>query len=94
MPARVRKIRHDDETRAKIQTAQIINRLQAHINGEIELSATQVSAAKVLLGKTLPDLGAVEHTGTVEQTYIARLPAPVADMDEWQKRYTPPTAIQ
>lgn len=36
-------------------------------------------------------LAAVEHTGRVEHNYVARLPAPVADMTEWQKRYTPPT---
>lgn len=64
MPARVRKIRHDDETRAKIQAAQIINRLQKCIDGEVELSAQQVSAAKTLLDKVLPNLQAVDGTLT------------------------------
>lgn len=59
MPARVNKIRHDDETRAKIKAAQIINRLQACVDGEVTLDAQQVSAAKALLNKVLPDLQAV-----------------------------------
>ena len=51
---------HDERTRAKIQTSQLINRLISHVNGEVELSSTQVRAAEVLLKKTLPDLSAVE----------------------------------
>lgn len=66
MAARVRKIRHDEETRAKIQAAQIINRLHNCVMGKVELSPAQVSAAKTLLDKALPNLQAVdmsaEHT--------------------------------
>lgn len=50
---------HDVRTRAKIQTTQLIKRLLQHANGEVEMSATQVRAAEVLLKKTLPDLSAV-----------------------------------
>ena len=56
MPARVNKIRHDETTRAKIQAAMIINRLQDCVAGKVTLDATQVSAAKTLLAKVLPDL--------------------------------------
>lgn len=66
MAARTRKIRHDDETRAKIQTSQLINRLTAHAFGEVELAPTQVKAIEVLLRKTLPDLSAVDMNATVE----------------------------
>ena len=59
MAARKRAIRHDDNTRAKIQAAQLINRLTAHACGELELSNTQVRAIEVLLRKTLPDLSDV-----------------------------------
>lgn len=60
MPARVKKIRHDDETRSKIQAAQIINRLHTHIMAEAPImDSSQVSAAKVLLNKVLPDLQSV-----------------------------------
>lgn len=59
MAARKRAIRHDENTRAKIQAAQLINRLTAHACGELELSSTQVRAIEVLLRKTLPDLSDV-----------------------------------
>lgn len=63
MAARVNKIRHDDETRAKIQASQLINRLTDHALGDLELSQTQVRSIEILLKKTLPDLSAVEHSG-------------------------------
>lgn len=63
MAARVNKIRHDDETRAKIQTSQLINRLQGYVLGEIELQPGQVTAALGLMKKTLPDLSAAEISG-------------------------------
>lgn len=59
MAARTRKIRHDENTRLKIQAAQLINRLQGHANGKVDLSPTQVRAIEVLLRKTLPDLSDV-----------------------------------
>jgi len=56
MAARIRKIRHDQETRAKIKTSQLVNRLTAHVLGEVEMVPSQVTAALGLLRKTLPDL--------------------------------------
>lgn len=38
-------------------------RLLAHVEGKIEMSATQVNAAKILLSKIVPDLGRTEVTG-------------------------------
>ncbi len=64
MAARVRKIRHDEETRKKIQASQLINRLTHHVLSEQDImSASQVRAAEVLLRKTLPDLASVQHSG-------------------------------
>ena len=60
MAARTVKIRHDEETRAKIQTSQLINRLEDHILNDLDLKPTQVTAALGLLKKTLPDLANVE----------------------------------
>lgn len=56
MAARIRKIRHDEETRLKIKVSQLINRLTAHASGEVELTPTQVRAIEILLRKALPDL--------------------------------------
>lgn len=62
MAARMRKS-HQDDVRAKIQTSQLVNRLEGHALGEVELTATQIKAIEVLIRKTLPDLSAVEMTG-------------------------------
>lgn len=48
--------RHDDEARKKIQTSQLINRLEDHILNDKDLKPSQVQAALGLLKKTLPDL--------------------------------------
>lgn len=66
MAPRSRKIKHDDETRARIQAAMIVNRLMDNIMGKVDLSPAQVSAAKTLLNKVLPDLSAVQHSGDPE----------------------------
>lgn len=54
---------HDQRTREKIQTSQLINRLMAHANGECDMAATQVRAAEILLKKVLPDLSSAELSG-------------------------------
>jgi len=63
MPARVNKIRHDEQTRAKIQAAQIINRFHKCVMGEVILDAQQVSCGKALLAKVLPDLASMTLAG-------------------------------
>jgi hypothetical protein len=62
MAERLRKM-HQDDVRAKIKTSQLINRLENHALGELDLSATQIKAIEVLIRKTLPDLSAVAMTG-------------------------------
>ena len=58
-----RSPRYAEAVRARIRAGGIVKRLEDHILGTIELSATQVSAALGLLRKTVPDLATVEHTG-------------------------------
>lgn len=62
MAATKRNAMLHEEARGKIRTTQLINRLQDHVDGKVELSATQVSAAKILLGKCIPDLQATTIT--------------------------------
>jgi hypothetical protein len=66
MAARIRKIRHDDETRLKIQVSQLLNRLQRHVLGEVDMLPSQIQAAQILLKKALPDLQAIELQGAGE----------------------------
>jgi septum formation inhibitor-activating ATPase MinD len=64
MPARLTK-RQTDNAREAIRTGLILKRLQDHVlseNGDI-MSPSQVQAARLLLGKVIPDLQAVAHTG-------------------------------
>ena len=91
MAARIRKIQHDDDTRAKIKAGNIITRLQKLIAGEIEMAPHAVTAALGLLRKSLPDLTSVEHSGEFTKNYVARMPAQTPTMDEWRKQYSPET---
>ena len=38
-------------------------RLQAHVEGQIQMTPTQIKAAEILLRKTMPDLQSVSLTG-------------------------------
>lgn len=62
MAARINP-KHDQATRDKIQTSQLINRLTQFVNGEVKLEPAQVTAALGLLKKTLPDLQAMTVGG-------------------------------
>lgn len=62
MAARLRKL-HQDDVRSKIQTTQLVKRLEDHVLSGVEMSKSQVSAAMGLIRKTLPDLSAMQHTG-------------------------------
>lgn len=51
------------EHRVKIQNSNILNALIEHVEGQREMSSTQVQAAIALMKKVLPDLSTVEMTG-------------------------------
>lgn len=87
MPPRIRKIRHDEETRTKIQVAQIINRLQRCVMGEVELSPSQVSAAKTLLDKVLPNLQAMDLNAQTDNTHRVISEKPISE-DEWSEKHS------
>jgi hypothetical protein len=52
MAERLRK-RHQDDIRTKIKVSNIIDRLEKHVNGEIEMTPAQVTSARILLDKTI-----------------------------------------
>jgi hypothetical protein len=52
-----------DEHRVKIQNSNILNALIEHVEGNREMSSTQVSAGLGLLKKVLPDMTYNEHAG-------------------------------
>lgn len=79
MAARTKKIRHSDEVRMKIKASQLINRLQKHVDGEVDLDASQVSSAKALLNKVLPDLKAVELNNGDENGFTINVTKTIVD---------------
>jgi hypothetical protein len=58
---------HPDEVRQEIQASQLINRLTNHALSDAPImDASQVNAAKILLGKAIPDLSSVQHAGDAD----------------------------
>lgn len=82
-------LHHPEEVRAKIQTSQLLNRLNDFAFSKIELSKSQVTAILGLLRKTLPDLSAIEVSGEIEHKYAMQVPAPAASVEDWQQHQTP-----
>lgn len=56
--------------RSKEKIGNLMSRLERHANGEIEMTATQIRAAQLYLGKTLPDLSSMQHTGDKEAPIV------------------------
>lgn len=52
-----------DEWRQRIKASMLINRLQDHAFGDVEMTPTQLKAAEILLKKVAPDLARTEMTG-------------------------------
>ena len=67
MPARKRTWT-PEIVRQRIRTSMILRRLTDHVLGKVEMEPSQVTAGLGLLKKTLPDLSAVAHSGSVELT--------------------------
>ncbi len=70
MAARTNKKNHDEKTKKLIQASQLLNRLISHANGEIDLTQSQINAAKIVIGKYIPDLKAIELSGNEEKPVI------------------------
>ena len=52
--------------RCKEKIGNMMSRLQKHGAGEIEMTQTQIAAAKLYLSKTLPDLQSIQHSGDAD----------------------------
>jgi hypothetical protein len=70
----------------------IIERLQKHFDGEIELSPTQVRTAEILLRKRVPDLVQTDLVAMFTHRYVIEAPAQLS-REQWiQKAVTPAEA--
>jgi hypothetical protein len=64
---------HPDVVKKKIQTSQLINRLQENaLSAEETMTAGQIASANSLLDRVLPKMKAVEHSGEVGVTVIRK----------------------
>jgi hypothetical protein len=74
-------MRVNDRWRQKIKVGLLIDRLQKHVHGEVELSTTQIAAAKILLSKVAPDLQQTSaehvHRHTIAVRHIEIAPVSV-----------------
>lgn len=87
MAARKNKLGLDENWRKKIQASMLINRLEDHALGIVEMTNTQISAAKILLDKVVSNAPTevkqeTEHSGTVHVEHSKR---PKLSRDEWLK---------
>lgn len=62
MAARINK-RHTEEVRKRIQASVILDRLQKHFRGDLQLSRDQLKSAEILLDRSVPKLAQIQHTG-------------------------------
>jgi hypothetical protein len=63
MAARTRQVKLSEQWRERIRAAGILQRLDKAAMGEIDITATQLKAAEIVLRKTIPDLNKMEHSG-------------------------------
>jgi hypothetical protein len=80
MAARLNR-HHSDEVRAKIQSSVLIDRLQKHVAGELELSATQIAAANSLLDRSVAKLQQIQHAGHDGGPLKIEWPLPKTSLD-------------
>lgn len=80
--ARPKGIWTPEIVRQRIQTTKLTQRLEKHALGKVEMSATQVRAAEVLLARTLPTLTQTDLSieGTLGIADISDRPLTT---DEW-----------
>ena len=73
MAARKNKVTLSERWKDRISATMILNRLVSHVEGNLELSPTQIKAADIILKKIVPDLARTELTGKdggpMEQRY-------------------------
>jgi hypothetical protein len=73
--------RHQDLVREKIKVGNIIDRLEKHVAGEIELTAAQVTSAKILLDKSISNAPTIVG-GDPENPLQIAWPLPKSPLDQ------------
>ena len=56
----------------RIQPGKLLAKLEAHMDGKVELSASQIKAAEVVLDRLVPRLSSIEQTEVNEMDALSR----------------------
>lgn len=67
MAKRINRPGHSKRDKDRIRASQLLNRLDAFANGKTDMTTAQVMAARIVIGKVIPDLKSVEVTGDPEK---------------------------
>lgn len=69
MPSKAKSLHHRD----KIRASQILQRLDKHAMGEVDMTQTQIRAAEIALKKVVPDLQAITHRGDEDNPVVQKV---------------------
>ncbi len=58
--------RHSELSKSRIKTTLLLERVQSHAFGEVEMTPSQLQAAFGLLDRTVPKLSTIQHVGDEE----------------------------
>jgi hypothetical protein len=77
-----------ETVRERIKTMQLVNRLTSHCLGQLKkpLDSSQVTGILGLLKKTIPDLQAIEHSGTIVEEVHTVSAEPLTE-EQWAATY-------
>lgn len=59
--------RHSELSKERIKTTLLLERVQSHAFGDLEMTPSQLQAAFGLLDRTVPKLSTVQHVGDKDQ---------------------------
>ena len=62
-----------EKVRERIRVTLIAKRLQKHVLGKVEMTATQVRAAEILLRKCMPDMQSMAFMGHMTVEHVEEL---------------------
>ena len=96
-------VRQAESVRLMIDSTRLVNRLQDHIHGDehgnaVDLSVTQIQAAKILLDKSLPSLQSADITAhsspqiESEEVMLGKLQALIAKYPQLISQLGVPTS--
>jgi hypothetical protein len=72
MPTAKSRVEKQELWRNSFDTTVLLKKLNSHAVGEIEMTQTQIAAAKILLAKTVPDLKQVELSGNPDNPVVVQ----------------------